>query len=210
MPDRKKIYGDLESIFRFALQKVDPYSMVKDHLKVEGETLIVEAEETRHVFDLKNYDRIFVIGAGKATAKMAAALEEILRERITEGVISVKYGHTETLERIRIVEAGHPVPDRMSVQAASLVEELARRADSRTMVINLISGGGSALLVRPMSLTSKSSSVALTLEDIRKTTGALLACGAPIGAINCIRKHLSGIKGGRLARIMKSFPLYLP
>ena len=89
-----------------------------------------------------------------------------------------------------------------SVEAADLVEKLARRADSRTIVINLISGGGSALLVKPLSYETAHGPVSLTLEDIRLTTEALLSCGAPIEAINCIRKHLSGIKGGRLAQII--------
>ena len=202
MIDGKKIYDDLKSIFSAGLQKVDPYIMVKDRLILENETLIVEAEHGRLVFDLREYDRVFVIGAGKATAKMAAALEEVLGDRISEGIISAKYGHTEPLERIEIVEAGHPVPDMKSVEAADLVEKLARKADSRTIVINLISGGGSALLVKPSTYETAYGPVSLTLEDIAKTTGALLACGAPIEAINCIRKHLSGIKGGRLAQII--------
>ncbi|HUT65642.1 MAG TPA: glycerate kinase [Spirochaetota bacterium] len=202
MIEEKKIYEDLKSIFLAGLQKVDPYIMVKDHLRLEDETLIVEAEHGRLVFDLREYDKVFVIGAGKATAKMAAALEEVLKERISEGIISVKYGHTEPLERIKIVEAGHPVPDMKSVEAADLVEKLGRKADSHTIVINLISGGGSALLVKPLTYETAHGPVSLTLEEIRLTTEALLSCGAPIEAINCIRKHLSGIKGGRLAQII--------
>lgn len=199
---RQKIYHDLESIFRTALQRVDPYTMVKEHLSVDKEALVVEDEGKKQLFDLREYKQLFVIGAGKATAKMAQAAEQILGERVTEGVIAVKYGHTAPLERIASVEAGHPVPDRRSVEAASLVEQLVGRADGRSIVINLISGGGSALLVKPFRYDEGKRHIAFTLEEIQQTTGALLSCGATIDEMNCIRKHISGIKGGRLAQLI--------
>jgi glycerate 2-kinase len=198
----KKINGHLLSIFHAALERVDPYKMVMRRLRIDGSTLLVDDPNAPLSFDLKSYDRIVVIGTGKASAKMALATESVLGKRITEGVISVKYGYTETLDRIEIIEAGHPVPDEQSIRAAARIESLARAADLRTIVINLISGGGSSLLVKPFGFEQTGMKVSLTLDDIQKTTAVLLACGATIEEMNCIRKHLSGIKGGRLAEMI--------
>ena len=145
--------------------------------------------------DLRAYTRIVVIGAGKATARMAKAVEAICGDRITEGLISVKYGHTEPLSVIKTIEAGHPVPDFNSLDAAARILEIADRADEQTLILNLISGGGSALLAAPLnsviegieaapkgtlpkgipSLRSVTSlhSVALTLEELQETTRVL-------------------------------------
>lgn len=128
---------------------------------------------------------------------MAKAVEECLGEWITEGLIVVKPGHSEPLRRIRVVEGSHPVPDGSSVKATQEYIHLAQEADENTLIINLISGGGSALLCSPYSDTEHS----LSLEDKQKTTSLLLSCGARIDEINTIRKHLSGIKGGRLAQL---------
>jgi len=198
----KKINDDLLSIFHAALKRVDPYEMVVRRLRIDGATLLIDDPGAPLSLDLDRYDRIVVIGAGKATAKMALAAEAVLGERITEGAISVKYGHTETLRRIETIEAGHPIPDEQSIRAAARIESLARKADRRTIVINLISGGGSALLAKPFSFDGPGMKVSLTLDEIQKTTGVLLACGATIDEMNCIRKHLSGIKGGRLAEMI--------
>ncbi len=198
----KKINDDLLSIYRAALKRVDPYEMVVRRLRIDGATLFIDDPGAPLSLDLDRYERIVVIGAGKATAKMAQAVEAVLGARITEGVISVKYGHTETLRRIETIEAGHPIPDEQSIRAAERIESLARNADRRTIVINLISGGGSALLAKPFSFDRPGMKVSLTLDEIQKTTGVLLACGATIEEMNCIRKHLSGIKGGRLAEMI--------
>jgi hydroxypyruvate reductase len=198
--EQKKAHHDLTAIFSAALKRVDPYKMVKEHITIDGNSLKVSLEDEQQVFDLGGYDSLYVIGAGKASAKMAAGVEELLSERITEGVISVKYGHTHPLKRIKLIEAGHPVPDDNSIVAAEEILRIAEAADERSIVISLISGGGSALLVKPMSCTIDNKPCTLTLQDIQKTTSILLSCGATIHEINCIRKHLSGIKGGRLAR----------
>lgn len=198
----KKTDDHLLSIFNAALERVDPYEIAVRRLKIDGSSLMVDAPDEPLSFDLTCFDRIVVIGAGKASAKMARAVEAVLGERITEGAVSVKYGHTEKLRRIETIEAGHPVPDENSIRAAARIESLARSADRRTLVINLISGGGSSLLVKPFFFEGAGIKVSLTLEEVRKTTGALLACGATIEEMNCIRKHLSGIKGGRLAEMI--------
>jgi len=197
-----RIRAHLWEMFRSALERVDPYRMIKERVLIQGGKLVVRSDREELSWELSRYSRILVLGAGKATAKMALAIEEILGTRITEGVIAVKPGHTESLHRIRMIEAGHPVPDAGSVEAGKTVAELARKADKDTLVINLISGGGSALLSYPYAWEDQEGTHSLSLEDKQKTTKALLACGATIQEINCIRKHLSGIKGGRLAQLL--------
>jgi glycerate-2-kinase len=109
--------------------------------------------------------------------------------------VAVKEGHTEDLARIELIEAGHPMPDARSVEAGRRIAELCRASGEKTLIINLISGGGSAILTSPYQDDRHS----LSLEDLQQVTKLLLGCGAPIQEINCVRKHLSGVKGGRLA-----------
>lgn len=186
---------ELEEIFLAGVERVDPELMLLNQCKIERGILKFSLPNKKAEYDLGKYNKIIVIGAGKATAKMAKAMESILGEKINEGLISVKYQHTEPLTKIRIIEAGHPVPDKNSVKAATEIYKLAKKADEKTLVINLISGGGSALLCMPYSNEEYS----CNLEEKQKTTSLLLECGAGIAEINTIRKHLSGIKGGRLA-----------
>lgn len=186
--------GHLEAIFRAALQAVDSYELVARRVALEANRLIVAGEAGRHEVDLGAFSRILVLGAGKASARMAAALEHVLGERISGGLISVKYGHAEPLQRIEIVEAGHPVPDAKGEEAARSIAELAAAADAQTLVLTLISGGGSALLPSPAE--------GLTLAEKQEMTSLLLASGADIHEINCVRKHLSRLKGGRLLRLL--------
>ncbi len=133
-----------------------------------------------------------MVGAGKATAGMAKAVEEILGNRITEGIICVKYGHQLPLTRIKTIQAAHPVPDSAGERAAEKIIELLSQADEKDLVISLISGGGSALL----PLCRKP----VTLEEKQKLTLKLLAVEADIHEINIIRKHISLTKGGNLMK----------
>jgi hydroxypyruvate reductase len=192
----------LASIFLAAVDRVDPYKMIVDHVRLDGSRLVVAFDGQRHAVDLDRIGRILVLGAGKASAAMAKAVEDVLGQRIAAGLVVVKYGHAESLRRVEVVEAGHPTPDENGVRAAARVAELARRADERTLVLNLISGGGSALLCSPLVVGSGDVAVHLTLGDKQAMTKALLACGADIGEINCLRKHLSRVKGGRLLQLM--------
>ncbi|MDR1933466.1 MAG: glycerate kinase [Spirochaetales bacterium] len=192
---------DLSGIFQASLRRVDPYMMIKDRMTISGNALSIKTDAGTLSWDLTKYKRILVLGAGKATAKMALAVEEILGSRICEGLIAVKPGHTEKLERVRMIPAGHPVPDAGSVEAGRAIARLCEEADKETLIFNLISGGGSALLSFPYAWDDDEGRHALSLEDKQAATKALLACGANIQEINCIRKHLSGIKGGRLARL---------
>lgn len=201
-PLNSPIFEQLEHIFRTGLKRADPYAMIADHVHLDGDTLTVQFENELQRFDLAQYQRIYVFGAGKASARMAQAVEAILGERITQGVISVKYQHTAPLNRIRLIEAAHPVPDEASLRGAREVASLARTFDEHTLVINLISGGGSALFDGLLEYEDAGRPVELTLDDLRRTTQTLLACGADITEINCIRKHISTVKGGRFVRLL--------
>jgi glycerate 2-kinase len=196
-------FDHLTSIFTAALERVDPYRMIVNHVRLEGSRLTVSFENEHHEVNLDDFNRVLVLGAGKASARMGKALEDILGQRITQGLISVKYGHAEPLRCIEVLESGHPTPDEQGVIAAQRIAELVRTADAKTLILNLISGGGSALLPCPLNLDRLVDPVHLTLEDKQSMTRTLLACGADIGEINCIRKHISGVKGGRLLRLMQ-------
>ncbi len=190
--------ADAESIFRAAVERVDPAPMMGRVLRLEGDVLTVATEQVAARYDLTAYRRVLVTGMGKATARMALGLEAVLGDRIGGGLVAVKGGHVERLQRIRLVEAGHPVPDASSVRAADQLLALARELDEQTLVITLISGGGSALLCAPAR--GEDGTPLLTLDEKQEVTRTLLACGATIHEVNCVRKHLSRIKGGRLAR----------
>ncbi len=192
----------LEKIFRAGVARVDPEALIHDCLHLEGDALTVDTGQDRFQCDLSRFDRILVIGFGKATARMAKAVEGILGNRVEEGLIAVKYGHTEKLSRIRTIEASHPIPDENGMEAARQIADLARQADEATLVFTLISGGGSALIPCPWSGSVGQSHAALTLEQKQAATEVLLRCGAAINEINCLRKHLSQIKGGRLAQMI--------
>lgn len=179
---------DALDIFWAGVRAVEPRTAVKQACRREGGRLLVKSK----AYDLTAFERIYVIGAGKAGAPMAQALEEMLGDRISGGLINVKYGHVAELSRVQLVEAGHPIPDEAGVEGARAIVDLARRAKEGDLVLCLISGGGSALLPLPAE--------GLSLQDKQDTTEILLACGATIHEINAVRKHISAVKGGALAR----------
>jgi glycerate 2-kinase len=181
---RQKILPILEA----ALGAVDPKGAVLAVLQRDGDTLTVG---DRH-YNLANYRRVFVIGAGKAGAPMTQAVEEILGDHIRAGLVVVKTDHGAPTATVEIAEAAHPMPDEAGATAGKRILDLATQADEHDLVIALLSGGGSALLVAPAA--------GLTLADMQGMTNALLACGATINEINCLRKHCSAVKGGQLAR----------
>ncbi len=162
----------LRPLFDAAIAAADPESCVPPHMPPD------------------DGGRLIVIGAGKASAAMARAVEQHWSGPL-DGLVVTRYGHGVPCERIEIVEAAHPVPDAAGEAAAARI--LAKLAGLRAQdrVLALISGGGSALLAAPAE--------GLSLADKRAITAALLKSGASIGEMNCVRKHLSAIKGGRLA-----------
>jgi glycerate 2-kinase len=179
----------LDAIFRAGVRAVDPEGAVRRHISVEAGRLRVGECE----YDLDSAERIIVVGAGKASAFMARAVEERLGDYITDGWVNVKTGHTCPLEKIHLHEAAHPVPDAAGMEGARRIAELLDKTGKGDIVICCISGGGSALLPLPVE--------GVSLEQKQQVTGALLACGAPIDEVNTLRKHLSRIKGGQLARL---------
>lgn len=197
--NEQQAFEILESIFRAGLKRVDPLLMMKNQLIVNGDSLIIDTGTEHHVIDLGKFKRILVTGMGKASSRMALGLENVLGDRIDSGVIAVKYGHTDDLKRIKIIEAGHPVPDENSIKAAESVVSYVRDAGDNDLIINLVSGGGSAVLCAPYSGEGR---YRITLEEKQAVSKLLLSCGADIHEINCIRKHLSNVKGGRLAEFM--------
>ena len=182
------------AVLEAALNAVDPYQAVRAVLRRAGNQLQVG----EHAYALERFRHIYVIGAGKAGAPMTQAVEAVLGERITDGLVVVKTGHHAPTTHVQIVEASHPVPDAAGVAAGKQILALAEQAGPDDLVIALLSGGGSALLVAPALATQEVAG--LTLADKQAMTSALLACGATIQEINCLRKHCSAVKGGQLAR----------
>jgi len=181
--------GDAKKIFLQALKAADPNHILSSHISLRKNILRVG----KKTYPLSRFDRVLVVGTGKASAAMAANLEEILGSRITAGWINVKYGHGRKLRRIHVQEAGHPLPDENGFKGAQEIVRLLSNLTERDLVIFLISGGGSALLPSPRP--------GITLEEKQSVTDLLLRSGATIQEINVLRKHLSLLKGGGLARM---------
>lgn len=177
-----------EQIFLAGVESVLPAKLIQSRMKLSGDALRI-AEKT---FSLSRFNSIFVLAAGKAAALMAKETENILGDKITDGHVVTKYGHGTELKYLTLTEAGHPIPDAEGVKGTQKILEIARQAEENDLVICLISGGASALMA---DLTEN-----LTLEDLKLTNELLVKCGADITEINTVRKHLSRIKGGQLAR----------
>ena len=178
----------LIDIFQSALRAVDPYRATARH-----------GQEILSLYEKGHYDRLIILGFGKAVSPMMRAITDGMGERITGGVVITKYGHlneTDREGRVKVIEAGHPLPDENGLKATEEVIRLLRGFDERTLAVCLISGGGSALLVAPSN--------GISLAEKIKTTDLLLKAGADIDELNTVRKHISKVKGGRLAEL--AFP----
>ena len=162
-------------------------------ITVEQDTLRVKTDErSEDLFHLKAFKNIFLIGTGKASASMARTMEDLLTGRISSGVITTKLGHRLPLKRTELIEAGHPIPDQNGLEGAHRIRSLLKNSGPEDLVLVVLSGGGSALLPLPVE--------GITLEEKQEVTQLLLDCGADIMEINTVRKHISQIKGGWLAR----------
>ena len=181
--------NDARYIFDAALKAVDPAAATRRHVVREGNRLVIGGIPC----DLDRFDRVYIVGAGKAGAVMAGAMESILGGRLTGGVVNVKYGHATPLRRVELVEAGHPIPDAAGVAGTEKIVGLLERLGEKDLVFCLLSGGGSALLPLPAG--------EVTLEEKGAVTDRLLQCGATINETNTVRKHISRVKGGQLARL---------
>jgi hydroxypyruvate reductase len=190
--DLRSLKNDAVEIFRAALSAADPRAALRRTVSVAGDTLRVADRR----YDLSQIARTYAVGAGKASGAMAEALEHVMFDHITGGAVTVKYGDLTRLQKIRVSEAGHPVPDQNGVRGCRRIVDILHSVDGRDLVISLISGGGSALMPLPAE--------GVSLADKRKVTDLLLGCGATIEECNALRKHLSRIKGGHMARL--AFP----
>ncbi|MCW5962663.1 MAG: glycerate kinase [Bryobacterales bacterium] len=184
---------DARKIFRAAVLSASPKEAVARHLRLDDtrkgrEFLTLSGSK----LDLDEVGRVWVVGAGKASAQMAQGIERLLGRRVAGGAVVVKHGHGAPLKRIRLYEAGHPVPDEAGVTGAAAVAAVADQASEGDLVLALVSGGASALMVSPAE--------GISLADKQKCTQLLLASGASIHEMNAVRKHLSALKGGQLAR----------
>ncbi len=177
-----------KQIYNKAIDVVKPDQLIERKIILYKHLLKIDD----YTFDLRKFERIFVIGAGKASALMAKKLEQVLGSRLFYGIVSVKYGHAVTCQKIRILEAGHPVIDQNTLNATDQMLQILKDVSEKDLVLCLLSGGGSALLE---SLPEN-----ISLSHLQKVFEMLLSSGSNIEEINSVRKHLSLVKGGQLAR----------
>jgi glycerate 2-kinase len=185
--DSNQIRKDILTILNYALKESLPEAAINQSVILENDTLKI----TDKKFSLSELENIFVIGSGKATYRMAKSLYNILRGKISKGIITINESSKEDSGPIKVLQAGHPLPTEEGIKGANEILSLAEKSDKKDLIIALISGGGSSLLAAPLP--------GISLTDLQKTNELLLASGASIKEINTIRKHISKIKGGRLS-----------
>lgn len=193
-PQLRKARNTLIAIMDKAISSVDPSAALNRELEISGTRLEVGTD----VIDLSDIERIFVVGGGKASGNMGKAIEKILGKKIEKGIINVpeETASQHQLQKIELVAAGHPIPNRGSAKGTEEMINLVKDLTEKDLVICLLSGGGSALMVQPAD--------DISLDELQKTNQLLLKSGASIQEINAVRKHISEIKGGQLAR--EAFP----
>jgi glycerate 2-kinase len=182
-----------KAIFSKALSAVDPSKILKERIRIERDRLSIKMQgDSEKVLDLKAFHKIVLVGTGKASSSMARAIEELFGDRMTKGVITTKYGHLLPLKQTQTIEAGHPIPDRKGYEGARKIQRLLKESGPNDLVIFLLSGGGSALLPFPAD--------GIELKEKQEVTQLLLDSGAGIKEINTVRKHISWMKGGWVAK----------
>lgn len=191
MTEYKEKEQQLLQIVDRTIAAVSPDPAMRAALSLNGDMLTVDGRE----YDLSRFKRIFVIGAGKASASMAETLEDILGDRLHGGIVATKYDHALKLKKTQVLESNHPVPDLAGERAAKELISLAKGTSETDLVFCLLSGGASAIVPAPRT--------PVTLAIKQATTRKLLECGATINEINAIRKHLSQFKGGHLAKALE-------
>lgn len=176
-------------VLEHGIRAADPKKAIRKNVSIsERELKLFNVRLNRNSFE-----NILVVGAGKASCGMAEEVESILSEEIGGGVVVTKYGNKKkSLDKINILEAGHPIPDKNSERGGEKILHIVSEAGEKDLIINLVSGGGSALSCAPVK--------GISLKEMQKTTDLLVSSGATIDEINSVRKHISRIKGGKLAR----------
>lgn len=175
-------------IIDYALEEVNSFNLVKEQVKLDDYLRIGSFK-----YNLSDIDNVFVVGGGKQVTFVASALEEILGERIHEGIVVEKKGSGCRTKTVRVIEGGHPIPDHGSVEGAKEILRLVKKAKKKDLVIACVTGGCTSLTMLPPE--------GITLEDVKVVSQLLLNCGAPIEDMNTVRKHLSLLGGGKLAVI---------
>lgn len=185
---------DALEIIKSGLDAVDPRKAIRDNVKRVGNTLVIQGKK----YNLDKFERVVIIGGGKASGLMAETLEKILGERVTAGFVNIMKGTGRGIKttKIELNEAGHPLPDEKGLKGSKIMIEIAKSVGKKGLIFVLISGGGSALLPYPVN--------GITLKDKQNITDKLLKSGATINEINAVRKHLSLIKGGQFLRHIRS------
>ncbi|WP_029520761.1 glycerate kinase [Persephonella sp. IF05-L8] len=175
-------------IFLYAIENVKPKNLIPETLKISNNKLIISQD----TYQLP--EKIYIFGSGKASIEMAKVLENILGDKIVNGLVVCNY--YEPLRKIKVIQGGHPVPNENSLKGAEELINSLKNLNKNDFFIYLLSGGSSALIEKPIP--------PITLEDLKKLTNILLSYSVPIEEINIIRKHISMIKGGRLASYTKA------
>lgn len=179
----------VQRVLAAALDAADPYRAVHRTIHRHQDRLMIE----NRLYELDRFRHIYLIAIGKASLRMAEAAGELLGERLSEGIVVTKEGHSGEALQLQVFTAGHPIPDGRSLLASDKILELLAKVQPQDLVVCLISGGGSALMTAPVA--------GVSLDDLQQLTHLLLACGADITEINTLRKHLDRLKGGNLARL---------
>jgi len=189
--NEKYLRESAQKILDSALKAVDPYHLIFEQLKQENNKLFFQSD---YELDLNRFKNIYLLGIGKGVAHMAQAMTEMLQDKLVSGEIIVKYEHGQQIDKINVHEAAHPIPDKNTLKATYKVLKKFKNLNEDDLVFVLLTGGGSALFeLLPENVS---------LNDLQTLNGTLLGCGATIHEINCIRKHISLIKGGQLARVI--------
>jgi glycerate-2-kinase len=181
---------DALTIIKSAIDAVKPSQLIKNQIGLYGDILQIG----ERLINLSKFENIYIIGAGKASAFMAQSLEEIMKDKVTYGAVIVKYDHGASCKKVKILEGGHPIIDENGIAATGQILNLVQQAGENDLVICMISGGGSALFEKLPE--------GISLSDLQEIFKLLLECGAAIEEVNTVRKHLSLVKGGQLARVI--------
>jgi len=180
-----------KKIIEKALNAVDPYNLVLNNLQIKGNILFIKDKK----FDLDKFDKIHIIGCGKGATYLYKGLKKIVGPRISSGIIVSIKGHSFKDEKVKFFEGSHPIPDKSSLESGNAVYDYVKnKIKSNDLVFFLITGGASSILIKPFQ--------GINFEDKIKINELLLSCGADIKEVNCVRKHVSAIKGGRLAELI--------